>query len=77
MNQVPLYVLGLNYKKNLITLKLLQFKKVNKSCLLVFNRCFERQGNGAIVNIVCDMFRGFPMMSHTGAARAAVENLTR
>jgi len=43
----------------------------------VFNRCFERQGNGAIVNIVCDMFRGFPMMSHTGAARAAVENLTR
>ena len=45
--------------------------------LSVFNRCFERQGNGAIVNIVCDMFRGFPMMSHTGAARAAVENLTR
>ena len=44
---------------------------------LVFNRCFEPQGNGAIVNIVCDMFRGFPMMSHTGAARAAVENITR
>ena len=43
----------------------------------VFNRCFETQGHGAIVNIVCDMFRGFPMMSHTGAARAAVENLTR
>ena len=48
-----------------------------KHYLSVFNRCFERQGNGAIVNIVCDMFRGFPMMSHTGAARAAVENLTR
>lgn len=43
----------------------------------VFNQCFEKQGNGTIVNIVCDMFRGFPMMSHTGAARAAVENLTK
>ena len=31
----------------------------------------------AIVNIICDMFRGFPMMAHTGAARAAVENLTK
>jgi len=30
-----------------------------------------------IVNIVCDMFRGFPLMAHTGAARAAVENLTK
>ncbi len=30
-----------------------------------------------MVNIIADMFRGFPFMSHTGAARAAVENLTR
>ena len=52
-------------------------KNHKKQIVLVFNRCFEKQGHGAIVNIVCDMFRGFPMMSHTGAARAAVENLTR
>ena len=32
---------------------------------------------GVIVNIIADMFRGFPMFSHTGAARAGVENLTR
>lgn len=32
---------------------------------------------GVIVNIIADMFRGFPVMAHTGAARAAVENLTK
>ena len=32
---------------------------------------------GAIVNIVADMWNGFPGMSHTGAARAAVVNLTK
>ena len=32
---------------------------------------------GVIVNIIADMFRGFPMMGHTGAARAAVDNLTK
>jgi len=32
---------------------------------------------GVIVNIIADMLRGFPMMSHTGAARAGVENLTK
>lgn len=32
---------------------------------------------GVIVNIIADMFRGFPMMSHTGAARAGVENLSK
>lgn len=31
---------------------------------------------GAIVNIVADMWNGFPGMAHTGAARAAVVNLT-
>ena len=35
------------------------------------------ENGGVIVNIIADMFRGFPMMSHTGAARAGVENLTR
>jgi len=33
--------------------------------------------SGVIVNIICDMFRGFPLMAHTGAARAGVENLTK
>ncbi|KAK0134532.1 Peroxisomal trans-2-enoyl-CoA reductase [Merluccius polli] len=32
---------------------------------------------GAIVNIVADMWKGFPGMAHTGAARAAVDNLTK
>lgn len=35
------------------------------------------QNGGVIVNIIADMFRGFPVMAHTGAARAAVENLTK
>ena len=32
---------------------------------------------GAIVNIVADMWNGFPGMAHTGAARAAVVNMTK
>lgn len=32
---------------------------------------------GAIVNIVAEMWRGFPNMAHTGAARAGVVNLTQ
>ncbi|MCO4763063.1 MAG: SDR family oxidoreductase [Myxococcales bacterium] len=32
---------------------------------------------GSIVNIIADMRNGFPGMSHTGAARAAVDNLTK
>lgn len=32
---------------------------------------------GAIVNIVAEMSRGMPMMGHSGAARAAVVNLTK
>jgi len=35
------------------------------------------ENGGVIVNIIADMFRGFPMMSHTGAARAGVENLSK
>ncbi|TRY68782.1 hypothetical protein TCAL_03017 [Tigriopus californicus] len=42
----------------------------------VYRQHFEEHG-GVVINIVADMFRGFPMMSHTGAARAAVENLTK
>ena len=45
----------------------------------VYNQHMRDNGvpGNAIVNIICDMFRGFPMMAHTGAARAAVENLTK
>ncbi len=32
---------------------------------------------GSIVNIVADMWNGFPSMAHTGAARAGVVNLTQ
>jgi len=35
------------------------------------------ENGGVIVNIIADMFRGFPMMSHTGAARAGIDNLTK
>lgn len=35
------------------------------------------QSAGVIVNIIANMFRGFPGMAHTGAARAGVENLTK
>lgn len=34
-------------------------------------------GTRSIVNIVAEMWRGFPGMAHTGAARAGVVNLTR
>lgn len=32
---------------------------------------------GSIVNIIANIFRGFPAMAHTGAARAGVDNLTK
>ncbi len=35
-----------------------------------------RDTGGSIVNITADHHTGFPMMSHTGAARAGVANLT-
>jgi NAD(P)-dependent dehydrogenase (short-subunit alcohol dehydrogenase family) len=31
---------------------------------------------GRIINVIANIYRGFPMMAHTGAARAGVENLT-
>jgi citronellol/citronellal dehydrogenase len=31
---------------------------------------------GAIINVTANVYRGFPGMAHTGAARAGVENLT-
>jgi citronellol/citronellal dehydrogenase len=45
-------------------------------CQEVFNRCMAQHG-GSIVSVTVDNRNGFPMMVHTGAARAGVENLTR
>jgi citronellol/citronellal dehydrogenase len=42
----------------------------------VGRRMIER-GQGKVINIVANMWRGFPGMAHTGAARAGVVNLTR
>jgi citronellol/citronellal dehydrogenase len=36
-----------------------------------------RQNGGKVINIVANMWRGFPGMAHTGAARAGVVNLTK
>lgn len=33
--------------------------------------------NGVILNIIANIYRGFPGMVHTGAARAGVDNLTK
>lgn len=35
------------------------------------------QRHGVIVNIIAEIYRGFPGMAHTGAARAGVDNLTK
>jgi NAD(P)-dependent dehydrogenase (short-subunit alcohol dehydrogenase family) len=42
----------------------------------IFNKQFVNTG-GAIVNIIANVRNGFPMLSHTGAARAGVENITK
>jgi NAD(P)-dependent dehydrogenase (short-subunit alcohol dehydrogenase family) len=41
------------------------------------NAFFIPQKNGVVVNIIVDLYRGFPGMVHTGAARAGVENMTK
>jgi len=38
---------------------------------------FIPQKDGVIINIIVNIYRGFPGMSHTGAARAGVDNLTK
>ena len=38
---------------------------------------FIPQKSGVMVNIIANMWRGFPGMAHTGAARAGVDNLTK
>ncbi|MDX1496353.1 MAG: SDR family oxidoreductase [Salinisphaeraceae bacterium] len=42
----------------------------------VFKQSMSEHG-GAIVNMSCDMWGGMPMMSHTGAARAGMVNLSQ
>ena len=46
-------------------------------CQTIVNNFFNPQKKGVIVNITANNSRGFPGMSHTGAARAGVENLTK
>ena len=43
----------------------------------VATRAMIPSKRGRIVNVTASVARGFPGMSHTGAARAGVENLTR
>jgi len=38
---------------------------------------FIPQNEGNIVNIIANIYRGFPGMVHTGAARAGVDNMTK
>jgi citronellol/citronellal dehydrogenase len=45
--------------------------------LAVANKAMLVARRGRIVNVTASVGRGFPGMAHTGAARAAVENLTR
>ncbi|MEZ6183734.1 MAG: SDR family oxidoreductase [Planctomycetota bacterium] len=40
-------------------------------------KAFFADAGGAVVNVVSEMWRGFPGMAHSGAARAGVVNLTR
>ena len=42
----------------------------------VANQWMIPQKGGRIVNVIANIYRGFPGMVHTGAARAGVENMT-
>jgi citronellol/citronellal dehydrogenase len=41
------------------------------------NAAFIPARRGRIVNVIADVYRGFPGMVHTGAARAGVDNMTK
>jgi citronellol/citronellal dehydrogenase len=45
-------------------------------CREAFNRTMGQHG-GVIVNMLIEMWRGFPGMAHSAAARAGIENLTK
>jgi citronellol/citronellal dehydrogenase len=42
----------------------------------VANRWMIGNGGGRVINVIANIYRGFPGMVHTGAARAGVENMT-
>jgi len=46
-------------------------------CRIMAKTFFMPQKHGNIVNIIANIWRGFPGMAHTGAARAGVDNLTK
>ena len=46
-------------------------------CREAYKHFFKPQGSGAIVSILADFWQGFPLMSHTSAARAGLSNLTK
>jgi citronellol/citronellal dehydrogenase len=64
---------------------LANFEKVIKNNLVgtfamtqaVAQQAMIPQQSGTIVNIIAQIYRGFPGMAHTGAARAGVDNLTK
>lgn len=45
-------------------------------CREVANRAMIPARRGRIINVIANIYRGFPGMVHTGAARAGVENMT-
>jgi citronellol/citronellal dehydrogenase len=45
-------------------------------CREAYNRYMGQHG-GVIVNMLSEMWRGFPGMAHSAAARAGIENLTK
>jgi citronellol/citronellal dehydrogenase len=45
-------------------------------CREVANQTMIPNKHGRIINVIANIYRGFPGMAHTGAARAGVENLT-
>jgi len=45
-------------------------------CREVANQWMIPKKGGRIVNVIANIYRGFPGMVHTGAARAGVENMT-
>lgn len=74
---------GGQYRAALKTIKTKGFEAVLRTNLVggfivmreVFNRSMEECG-GVIVNIIADMWMGWPMVGHSGAARSAMWNLT-
>ena len=75
---------GGQYRAELKTIKTKGFEAVMRSNVVggfnfmreVFKRSMESDG-GSIVNIVADMWMGWPMYGHSGAARSAMWNLTQ